>query len=145
MVYLNIGTNLGERNLNLSRAVARIAREFGAFRLSHAVESEPWGFNSPNKFMNVCMAIDTDLEPEMLLDRLQSIEREFSPDSHRNADGSYADRLIDIDIVAIDTLRIDTPRLKVPHPHLHDRTFFSEPLAELAPELIDQLRDTSAN
>lgn len=189
MIYLNIGTNLGDRAQNLLRAAARIMREFGPGRLSAPVESEPWGFASPNRFMNICLAIDlplpTDLPPHhpdtvsstghivsdsersageegvsdsersaareeasdrlieglhAILDRLQAIEREFSPLSHRNADGSYADRLIDIDIAAVtlpdgSMLRIDTPRLTLPHRHLYSRDFFLTPLRELCPHL----------
>lgn len=130
---INIGTNLGQRRMNLSRAMAAINRTFGDFEMSHVVESEPWGFDSGNKFLNVCLMFATDLEPEELLDELQRIERELSPAPHRNPDGSYADRLIDIDLIAVDDMVIDTPRLTLPHPHLAERRFFLVPLDEIAP------------
>lgn len=132
-VIINIGSNLGNRRLNLSRAMSAVGREFGAFELSHTVESAPWGFESPNRFLNVGMAFHTDLTPQEVLSRLQAIEHRLSPANHRNADGTYADRYVDIDIMAIDTLTVDTPELKLPHPHLAERRFFLEPLAELAP------------
>ncbi len=69
-----------------------------------------------------------------MLVKLKGIEETMGSASHRNADGSYCDRLIDIDIMAVDELCIDETNLKIPHPHLQERTFFLEPLAELAPE-----------
>lgn len=138
--YLNIGTNLGNKNLNLSRAVAAIEKEFGYFELSKSVESDPWGFDSSNRFLNVGMLVYSDREPLEVLHSLQEIEKRISPASHRNPDGTYADRLIDIDIMAIEnpeaedgrfTVVIDTPELKVPHPGLQERPFFLEPFQEL--------------
>ena len=131
-VLINIGSNLGNRRLNLSRAMRAVGEMFGNFEISHVVESAPWGFDSTNSFLNVGMAFHSDLSPEDVLDRLQEIERSISPASHRDSEGGYADRMIDIDIIAIDRDIISTPRLKVPHPHLPERRFFLEPLDELA-------------
>ena len=132
-VFVNIGSNLGNRRLNLSRAMRAIGEEFGEYEISHVVESEPWGFDSTHSFLNVGMMFFSDLEPLEILHRLQAIERSISTESHRKADGTYADRIIDIDIVAIDYLQINTPELTVPHPHLLEREFFLRPMAELAP------------
>lgn len=132
-VLINIGSNLGNRRLNLSRAIRAVGAEFGDFEMSHVVESAPWGYDSTNSFLNVGMAFHTDLPPCEVLSRLQGIEQAISPESHRTASGGYADRVIDIDIVAIDREIIDGDTLKVPHPHLAERRFFLEPLAELAP------------
>lgn len=130
---INLGSNLGDRRLNLSRAMRAVGAEFGDFEMSHVVESEPWGFDSTNSFLNVGMAFNSDLPPEEVLGRLQRVERSISPARHRDASGGYADRVIDIDIVAVDREIIDTPSLRVPHPSLAERRFFLEPLAELAP------------
>lgn len=130
---INLGSNLGDRRLNLSRAMRAVGAEFGDFEMSHVVESEPWGFDSTNSFLNVGMAFNSDLPPEEVLGRLQRVERSISPAPHRDASGGYADRVIDIDIVAVDREIIDTPSLRVPHPNLAERRFFLEPLAELAP------------
>lgn len=130
---INLGSNLGDRRLNLSRAMRAVGAEFGDFEMSHVVESEPWGFDSTNSFLNVGMAFNSDLPPEEVLGRLQRVERSISPAPHRDASGGYADRVIDIDIVAVDREIIDTPSLRVPHPSLAERRFFLEPLAELAP------------
>jgi len=132
-VLINIGSNLGNRRLNLSRAMRAVGAEFGDFEMSHVVESSPWGYDSTNSFLNVGMAFHTDLMPDELLARLQKIERTISPAPHRTDSGDYADRVIDIDIVAIDREIIDSDTLKVPHPCLAERRFFLEPLAELAP------------
>ncbi len=133
IVFVNIGSNLGDRRLNLSRAMRAIGEEFGQFEISHVVESEPWGFDSTHSFLNLGMMFSSDLPPKEILHRLQAIERHISPAPHRNPDGSYADRLIDIDIVAIDELQTADEELTLPHPHLAERRFFLEPLAELAP------------
>ncbi|MDE6338978.1 MAG: 2-amino-4-hydroxy-6-hydroxymethyldihydropteridine diphosphokinase [Muribaculaceae bacterium] len=141
--YLNIGTNLGNRLMNLSKAVSAIEKEFGWFELSHHIESEPWGFSSKNKFLNIGMLIISDQEPLQVLRVLQAIERSISPNAHRNPDGSYRDRLIDIDIMAAqpeDTeaetypefgIELNTPELTLPHPHLQDRPFFLDAYREL--------------
>jgi 2-amino-4-hydroxy-6-hydroxymethyldihydropteridine diphosphokinase len=79
------------------------------------------------------MMIITEESPREVLARLKEIEQRISPRSHRKSDGSYADRVIDIDIMAIDELIIDEEGLKVPHPHLAERDFFIRPFLELAP------------
>lgn len=132
-VIINIGSNLGNKRLNLSRAMNRVGREFGEFEMSHVVESPAWGFDSSNSFLNLCMMFRSELSPREIMNKLQAIEYDISSDSHRNPDGSYADRIIDIDIVAIDNMVIDEDDLKVPHPALPQRKFFLTPLAEIAP------------
>ena len=129
--YINIGSNLGNRLMNLTRAVAAIEKHFGWFELSHHIESEPWGFNSKNKFLNVGMAFISELQPLEVLHILQEVEASINPSSHRNADGSYKDRVIDIDIMAVDGVEMSTPELTLPHPHLEERPFFLEPYNEL--------------
>lgn len=129
--YINIGSNLGNRLMNLTRAVSTIEKRFGWFELSHHIESEPWGFNSKNKFLNVGMAFISDLQPLEVLHILREVEASINPSSHRNADGSYKDRVIDIDIMAVDGVEMSTPELTLPHPHLEERPFFLEPYNEL--------------
>ncbi|MBR6283053.1 MAG: 2-amino-4-hydroxy-6-hydroxymethyldihydropteridine diphosphokinase [Muribaculaceae bacterium] len=134
--YLNIGTNLGDRRANLWRAVAALCEGAGGGRVSQVMESEPWGFDSANAFLNVGVAIDSTLEPHAMLNWLHRLERELGSTSHRKADGTYADRVIDIDIMAIDDdhgqpVTIHTHTLTVPHPHLHDRDFFLIPYHQL--------------
>lgn len=134
--YLNLGSNLEDREGNLWAADLRISLDVGLVAArSTIVESEPWGYESDNAFLNMAIAVEAFGEPLDVLDALQAIERELNGGrSHRDADGGYLDRLIDIDIMAIDDLVIDTPRLTVPHPHLMCRDFFRLPMAEIAPD-----------
>ncbi|MDE6246306.1 MAG: 2-amino-4-hydroxy-6-hydroxymethyldihydropteridine diphosphokinase [Muribaculaceae bacterium] len=155
LVFVNIGTNRGDRRRNLSKAVAEIGRRFGTFELSHAVESDAWGFDSPNKFLNIAMVFRSEEDPVEILHALQKIERELGDrlaaehtakvtgakpsgnisDTHRNPDGSYADRFLDIDIMTIEGVEMQTEQLTLPHPHLRDRPFFMEPLQELLSQI----------
>ena len=132
-VFVNIGSNLGNRRLNLTRAVNAIAKEFGAYELSHVVESTPQGFDSANLFLNIGMVFQSRETPLSILEKLQSIERQLSEVPHRDSSGAYKDREIDIDIIAIDGEIICEDNLSVPHPRLPQRDFFLQPLAELAP------------
>jgi len=132
-VFVNIGSNLGDRRLNLSRAVRLISEVFGPFEVSHAIESEPWGYDSIRQYLNIGMMFQTELSPGDILHKLQEIEKCICPDAHRDSGGGYKDRVIDIDIVAIGELIINTPELQVPHPHISERRFYLEPMAELAP------------
>lgn len=135
MYYIiNIGSNLGDRRLNLSRAMAAVMRHFGQLEMSHVVETEPHGFDSPNKFLNVGIMFRSELAPEEVLEVLKGIEQDISPASHRTPDGGYADRVIDIDMIAADDVTMDTPELSLPHPRLAERDFFLVPLEEIAPQ-----------
>lgn len=134
IVYVNIGSNLGNRKATIEKALHRIGDYFGYYCISEIVESEPWGFDSTNSFMNVGAAFKTTLAPEEVLDILQQIEREISSVSHRDESGNYKDREIDIDIMAIEGIQMSSERLTLPHPHLHERPFFIVPLKELNPD-----------
>ena len=139
-VYLNIGSNKGHRHALIERAVALISDTFpdAALRRSSIIESAPWGYASDSTFLNIGVALDFDTEPRPteLLEILQRIERSISPEAHRNPDGSYRDRCLDIDIIAIDTLKVDTECLKLPHPRAALRDFVMIPLRELAPARV---------
>lgn len=139
-VYLSIGSNSGDRRALIGRAVAALSLRLNAagIRTSDFYRSEAWGFESANEFLNIAAVLYFDRdhewtasEAEALLDITQSIERSISPMPHRNADGSYRDREIDIDIIAIDNQTISTPRLTVPHPLASLRPFVTIPLAQL--------------
>lgn len=134
IVYANIGSNLGDRKSHIHKALEAIGKNFGFYCISGYVESYPWGFDSHNRFLNLGVSFKSDLSPEDILDILQKIEREISTVSHRNSEGAYKDREVDIDIMAIDETRYKSPRLRIPHRHLLRRDFFRQPLKELAPE-----------
>lgn len=155
---------MADRRANIDAAVAALHDVFGCeIRLSEPYRSAPQGFDSTNEFTNVGASLHTELSPEQVLTAVQRAEtmalRQIlakSPTAegltHRNADGSYADRLIDIDIIALGHLVIDTPALTVPHPRMHLRDFVLIPMAQLHPrwvhpilnkplsQLIDELR-----
>lgn len=134
IAYINIGSNMGDRSANLSRAVALISGiADGTVRVSTVIESEPWGYDSSRSYFNVGMVIETGLQPEALLDRLQQVERAISPAPHRDSTGAYIDRIIDVDLIAYGDVVMDTPRLRLPHPAMAARRFVLEPLAVLLP------------
>ena len=133
--YLNIGSNLEDREGNLWNADLRLSLDLGlVVARSAIVESEPWGFESENGFLNMGIAVESQFSPIEALNIIHDIERELNHgNGHRDSEGNYIDRLVDIDIVAIDQLFIDLPSLQVPHRHLPRRDFFLKPMAEIAP------------
>lgn len=136
IAHINIGSNIGDRLGNLTRAVARVLglSDSGAGRISTPVASKPQGFESSNNFLNIGVEIITSLSPLDLLHRLQEIEKEISPAPHRDENGNYIDRIVDIDIICLDNLVITTPELTVPHPRLAEREFVLRPLNRLSPQ-----------
>lgn len=133
-IYLNIGTNLGDRLKNINKAISLIEKKLCCTpSRSEIFESKPWGFVSDNPFYNICIALESDINPFKLLRVIKEIENKMGSSSHRTSSGEYADRIIDIDIIAIDDLIIDSPELTIPHPHLLERAFFFVPLKQLAP------------
>lgn len=134
--YLNIGTNLGNREQNLQNAIAALSEGADQVVVSTVVVSEPWGFVSPHPFLNVGVALFSPLTPEEMLHHIHRIERALGSEAHRDAEGGYIDRLVDIDIMAIEDeqgapVEVHSPTLTVPHPHLHHRPFFLQPYHEL--------------
>ena len=125
---------MGDRRDNLYRAVVALVAGMDNCAVSSIVESEPWGFESENRFMNLGMRLSSDLEPQAMLDRIHEIEHYLGSASHRDEHGGYIDRLVDIDIVAIDDMVINTDTLQVPQPHLPERDFFLKPMIQLAPD-----------
>lgn len=134
-LYLSLGTNLGDRRRNLSCALELIAAEVGTIlSASDIIETEPWGFESSNRFLNMVVKVDTDLNPVDALHVTQDIEHRLGR-TEKSVNGQYHDRLIDIDLLMYDNITVSTPELTLPHPHMHERRFVMEPLAQIAPEL----------
>jgi 2-amino-4-hydroxy-6-hydroxymethyldihydropteridine diphosphokinase len=135
-VYLGLGSNLGDRNANLERSIALIHERVGeVVRRSSFIETEPWGFESDNKFLNGVILCETTLTPRQLLRTTQRIERSLGKlrkhATVRSQSSKYNDRPIDIDILLYDDLTIDEPDLKIPHPLMHERDFVMIPLKEI--------------
>ena len=99
-------------------------------RQSSLISTEPWGFESDNRFVNAAVLCETMLSPREVLLATQQIERELGR-THKSVDGHYADRLIDIDILLYDDLRVDEPDLQIPHPLMLKRDFVMIPLREI--------------
>lgn len=128
------------RRANIGRAIEMIARRWpqAELRRSPWFESQAWGYESSGLFVNIGVALDfapgTLPDPMAVLRAVKEIEQTIAPgESHRTADGGYADRLIDIDIIAIDDMAIDTPELTIPHPRAAARDFVMEPMRFLCP------------
>lgn len=141
-IYLSLGSNSGDRRAFLQAALAKIG-ELGSVRASSEYTGAPVGFCSNNEFINIAAVLTlertekwTQAEAEALLKQLKTIEHELSAMPHRNADGTYRDREIDIDIIAIEGYSQRTPLLILPHPRAAERPFVTVPLAEIAPEAL---------
>ena len=136
-VYLGLGSNLGNKERIVRKAIDKVGERVGAVvAVSSFYKTAPWGYQSVHTFCNAAIAVDTDLSPEEVLFTVQEIERELGSKKHRERDGSYVDRLIDIDLLDYDGLVLDTRSLVLPHPYMHKRTFVMTPLAEIAPQWV---------
>jgi len=136
IVYLSLGSNLGNRRKQLIVALAKIAERAGdILALSGFYETEPWGFESTHSFLNIAVKLETIISPFELLDITQDIERELGR-TLKTSGVLYEDRLVDIDILLYDDLVINSLGLTVPHPLMHQRLFVLEPLAEIASKVI---------
>jgi 2-amino-4-hydroxy-6-hydroxymethyldihydropteridine diphosphokinase len=137
-VYLGLGSNLGDREVNIQQAIRQIDERVGQVtRRSSLIETEPWGFESENRFLNAVVLCETEKTPRQVLRLTQKIERELGRKSKSCTSylvprtSNYADRPIDIDILLYDDLTVDEPDLKIPHPLMHERDFVMIPLNEI--------------
>lgn len=131
--YLSLGTNLGDRRTNLTRALAAIATIVRIDRASSVYETEPVGHREQPDFWNMAIRVQTDLEPAALLAQLQQIEQNVG----RTPTFRYGPRVLDIDLLLYDDRIIRGTTLQVPHPRMHERAFVLRPLAELDASLRD--------
>jgi 2-amino-4-hydroxy-6-hydroxymethyldihydropteridine diphosphokinase len=131
-VFVGLGSNLGDRELNLRRALVRL-EQLGSVRVSSFRETDPVGVTDQPKFLNAAAELATELPPREVLERLLEIERELGRD--RAAERRWGPRVIDLDLLLFGEEAIDEPGLTVPHPRLADRRFVLEPLCELNEDL----------
>jgi 2-amino-4-hydroxy-6-hydroxymethyldihydropteridine diphosphokinase len=128
------GGNLGEVRATLERAVAMFC-DGQAVRLlarSSDYRTPPWGVEDQPPFVNLCLAVATELTPHALLMHAQTVERAFGRD--RTRERRWGPRPLDIDILAYDDIVLDDADLTLPHPRMFERAFVLVPLAEIAPE-----------
>jgi 2-amino-4-hydroxy-6-hydroxymethyldihydropteridine diphosphokinase len=133
--YLGIGANLGEREQTIRRALAALDAEDGVrvVAVSTLRETEPVGYLDQPRFLNGAAAVETELSPVELLQRLLAVERGLG---RERSGPRYGPRTIDLDLLLYGDQEVEEPGLTVPHPRLAERRFALEPLAELDPELV---------
>lgn len=128
-IYLSIGGNLGDRQLNLRLAIGQISACIGTvITVSSIYETAPWGNSNQPHFLNQVIHIQSDMDAESVLNLCLDIEKQLG----RTRQEKWGERLIDIDILYIGNLVISTDSTKIPHPHLHKRRFTLVPLNEIA-------------
>lgn len=132
IVYLALGTNLGDRLANLRAAINAFPSSIVHRQSSHIYETPPWGYTDQPAFLNMAVKCETDLDAESLLKRLKQIEVRVG----RVESFHWGPRLIDIDILFYDDLVIESESLVVPHPRLHERAFVLVPLADVASDFV---------
>ena len=136
--FIALGSNLGDRELNLLRAVAEVGkiRESRITALSGFYETEPIGPADQGDYFNAVLCLETSLPPRTVLTELQRIE---TVTFQRKRDQRWGPRTIDLDILLYGDTVVDEPDLAIPHPRLHERRFVLAPLAEIAPDVMHPL------
>ena len=149
VVYLGLGSNLGDRRRNLERGLEFLRQRLSVERVSPVYDTEPVGEGDPPRYLNMVCQVTTWLAPPELLALVKAIEQKLG-----RTGGSGAPRPIDIDILLYGNQVVNTPELIIPHPRLTERAFVLIPLVEIAAdkvhpvkrktvkELLDELKDT---
>jgi 2-amino-4-hydroxy-6-hydroxymethyldihydropteridine diphosphokinase len=130
VVYLSLGSNLGDREANLRNAIERLSGVGNPVAISSFYETEPIDVVSQPWFLNCAVKLDTEKMPRQLITAILSLEQEMG----RQRKQGKAPRTIDIDILLFGSSIIQIPSLTIPHPRMHERRFVLEPLAEIAPD-----------
>jgi 2-amino-4-hydroxy-6-hydroxymethyldihydropteridine diphosphokinase len=133
VVYLGIGSNLGDKQGNCLDAIERLStRGISISKRSAMHETQPWGVEDQPDFVNMAVEVETVMSPEELLVTVKEIEREMG----RKAGTRWGPRLIDLDVLLYDDRIVKSKDLIIPHPLLHKRNFVLLPLAEISPECV---------
>lgn len=141
-VYLQLGSNLGDREQLLDAAILAIELRVGSIiELSKVYESSPWRVDGQPNYLNKVLKVKTKLEVEIVLREVLDIENELG----RKRVEKWGERLIDIDIIFYNNSIIETPDLCVPHKHLHERKFVLTPLNEIASDYIHPKYNKTVN
>ncbi len=130
LVHLSLGSNLGDREANLRRAIDALGSLGTVVATSSPYETEPVEFTAQPWFLNCTLALETELLPRQLLARVLGIEQQFG----RRRTQPKGPRTLDIDILLFGNAVVDTSALVIPHPAMHERRFVLEPLVEIAPD-----------
>jgi len=132
LVYLALGSNLGDRLVNLKTAIDRLHPAVKVMDCSSVYETPPWGYLDQPAFLNMVLRGETRLSPQNLLHHIKDLEVKLG----RTPAIRYGPRLIDIDILFLDDLVMNEAGLVIPHPQLHQRGFVLVPLNEIAPDMV---------
>ena len=132
--YLGFGTNLGDREKNLDRALISLdsRTDLAILRTSGIYETEPWGMTDQPNYLNMVAEIATSISLGELLERVKKLEQDMG----REDGPRFGPRLIDVDILMLEDQVVNQPDLQIPHASLHLRAFVLVPLTELAPDLV---------
>ncbi len=130
-IYLSLGTNLGNRELNLETAKEDLLLEVIILECSPIYQTEPWGYLDQPDFLNQVLAVETSLSPHELLEFIKRIEEKIG----RKPSVRFGPRIVDIDILFYGDRIVLEEDLVIPHPRLKDRAFVLIPLADLDPDL----------
>ena len=137
LAYLSIGSNLGNRYLNLQKALLQLTKEIGVILKTSAIyENKAVGFDGDD-FLNACVLLETGLSPLELLGQLKHIESVFG--RKKSEEDGYSSRSIDLDILYFNDLILNQAGLAIPHPRMEDRSFVLKPLADIAPQFYHPL------
>ena len=131
LVYLSLGSNIGDRESHLRDAISRLEKKGRIKSIASFYETEPVEFTDQARFLNCALALETEEAPEQLMESVLHIEQEMGRVRQQNK----GPRTIDIDILLFSDTIIDSPKLTIPHPAMHERRFVLQPLAEIAPEV----------
>jgi 2-amino-4-hydroxy-6-hydroxymethyldihydropteridine diphosphokinase len=138
-IFLSLGSNLGNKEQNISIALEMIEERIGKIiSLSALHITTPIGFYSRNDFINCVCEVVSIMDIRRLFSITQDIEKEMGR-CKKSVAGQYSDRIIDIDLIMAGDLVLNTASLTIPHPKFHNRDFVLTPLCEIAPELIHPL------
>ncbi len=142
--YLSLGSNQGDRIGYIQQAASLLKATDGIniVTTSSFYETEPWGMDSDNLFVNAVMQINTTLNPEDLLTAIEFIEKTLGR-VEKTKESNYLDRCIDIDIIFYENLIINTPKLEIPHPRFHERAFMIVPMLEIAQDFVHPIFNKS--
>jgi len=132
IVYLSLGSNLGDRAANLKHALASLPPQMEIKARSKVYETPPWGYADQPKFLNRVVKVQTYVEAEPLLKHIKRLEIALG----RQETFHYGPRLIDIDILFYDNMVMETPVLILPHPQVHKRGFVLRPMMDIAPDFV---------
>ncbi len=132
IVYIGMGSNLGQREENIQKAISLLEKQNKILKTSTIIETEPVGGPPQGKFLNAVVKMETSLPPLDLLKVLQNIEQHLG----RVRTIPNAARTMDLDILLYDQINMQTDQLTIPHPRMFEREFVLKPLREIAPEII---------